>query len=293
MGLTMNFDLEYNKYKNLIENEIRLFSDSLECTEQLKASISYSLLAGGKRIRPVMFLACLDMLNVDYTQYLKLALAIECIHTYSLIHDDLPALDNDDFRRGKPSNHKIFGEGIAILAGDALLNSAFELALSCVNSKGALEAVQFLMTSAGALGMLNGQALDLYYEDKVVDEKENLLLSIHEYKTGKLLTAPLVMASLIADGKCLNELTEIGNLTGKLFQFSDDLLDVIGTFEDLGKTLGKDDYAGKLTAISVYGKDKTEQMINEMYLSIVKTLKNLDNNSFFMDFYTYIKNRKN
>ena len=289
----MNFDIEYNKYKNLIENEIRLFSDSLECAEQLKASVSYSLLAGGKRIRPVMFLACLDMLGVDYTEYLKLALAIECIHTYSLIHDDLPALDNDDFRRGKPSNHKMFGEGIAILAGDALLNSAFELALSCVNSKGALDAVQFLMTSAGISGMLNGQALDLYYEDKVIDGKEDILLAIHEYKTGKLITAPVVMASLIANGKYLNELTEIGKITGKLFQFSDDLLDVTGTFEDLGKTLGKDGYAGKLTAISVYGKSRTEQMINEMYLSVIKTLENLDNNSFFIDFYTYIKNRKN
>ena len=289
----MNFNEKYESYKLTVENGIRNFIENLNCHEQLKASMSYSLLAGGKRVRPVMFLACLETLGVDFTNYINLAVAIECVHTYSLIHDDLPALDNDDFRRGRPSNHKVFGEGFAVLAGDALLNSAFELALDSVDSKGSLEAVKYLMNCAGAFGMINGQAYDLYYEDKTVDDKENLLFTIHEFKTGKLLTAPLVMASLIANGKYLDELTKIGHLTGKLFQFSDDLLDITGTFEDMGKTLGKDDYAGKLTAVSVYGKEGTISHIEKMYSDIVKILKNIDNNLFFVEFYDYIKNRKN
>ena len=110
----MDFSSKYNNYKLLVDNEIKAFSHSLCCHDELKAAISYSLFAGGKRIRPVMFLACLDMLGIDYNRYLKLALAIECIHTYSLIHDDLPAMDNDDFRRGKPSNHKAFDEATAV-----------------------------------------------------------------------------------------------------------------------------------------------------------------------------------
>ena len=289
----MNFNDKYNEYKNAVENAIRDFTLSLDCNEQLKAAMSYSLLAGGKRIRPVMFLSCLDMLGIDYNKYINLAVSIECVHTYSLIHDDLPAMDNDDFRRGRPSNHKMFGEGMAILAGDALLNSAFELALNAVDGDRTLNAVKYFMQSAGVNGMINGQAFDLYYEDKDIDNKEEILLTIHEYKTGKLLTAPLVMASYIANGKYLNELTLVGQITGSLFQFSDDLLDEIGTFENMGKTLGKDGYAGKLTALSVYGKAEVEKQIDQMYNQVVKILKNFDNNSFFMDFYTYIKNRKN
>ena len=288
----MDYNLTYNNYKQLIEKEIELFSSSLCCHDELKAAVSYSLFAGGKRIRPVMFLSCLDMLGVDYKNYLKLALAIECIHTYSLIHDDLPSMDNDDYRRGKLSNHKVFGEGMAILAGDALLNSAIELSLTSINSEGDFNAVKYLFSCSGINGMINGQAYDLYYEDKTIDNQEQVLYETHLNKTGKLLTAPLVMASLIANGKLYNQLVELGFYTGKLFQFTDDLLDVTGEFKSLGKTIGKDCDSKKLTAISVYGKDGTKTQIDECYNTIVKILKNFDNNSFFMSFYANIKDRK-
>lgn len=289
----MNFNFVYENYKNLIEEELLKFANDLNCHDELKASMSYSLLAGGKRIRPVMFLACLDMLGVDYKKYLPLAVAIECIHTYSLIHDDLPSMDNDDFRRGKPSNHKVFGEGIAILAGDGLLNSAVELALNSIDGENTLNAVKYLIQCSGTNGMINGQAYDLYYEDKEIPDKQNVLHVMQLNKTGKLLTAPLVMASYIAGEKHLNELMQIGELTGRLFQFSDDLLDVKGSFELVGKTLGKDDYANKLTAISVYGVSECERVIQSTYLSIIKILKTIDNSLFFENFYTYIKDRKN
>ena len=288
----MDYNLTYNKYKQLIEQEIQLFANSLCCHDELKASVSYSLFAGGKRIRPVMFLACLEMLGVNYEKYSKLALAIECIHTYSLIHDDLPSMDNDDFRRGKPSNHKVFGEGMAILAGDALLNSAIELALNSIDSVGTFNAVKYLFSCSGVNGMINGQAYDLYYEDKIISNQEQVLYETHLNKTGKLLTAPLVMASLIADSKLYNQFVELGFYTGKLFQFGDDLLDVTGEFKNLGKTIGKDSDSKKLTAISVYGKEGTEKQINEAYESIIKILKNIDNNSFFMNFYANMKDRK-
>ena len=289
---SMNFHKKYNEYKTAIEECIVSSINDISCHEQLKAAVSYSLLAGGKRVRPVMFLACLEMLGANYSDYLSMAVAIECVHTYSLIHDDLPAMDNDDYRRGRLSNHKMFGEGMAILAGDALLNYAVELALASVKSEGAFNAVKYLFSASGISGMIDGQAYDLYYEDKEVENKEELLKILHTLKTGKLLTAPLVMASLIMNGKYLSELTTLGVETGILFQLSDDLLDVVGSFENLGKTLGKDSYAGKLTAISVYGEEQTKELINKTYSSIVKMLKIFDNNWFFSDFYAFMKNRE-
>ena len=288
----MNFNNLFEQYRCYIDSEIDCVLDKIEAHDELKNAVAYSLKAGGKRIRPVLFIATLESLGVKYEKYAKLAVAIECIHTYSLIHDDLPALDNDDYRRGMPSNHKAFGEGIAILAGDALLNLAIELALNSIDSKGALDAVKLLFDYSGVNGMLNGQALDLHYEHSVIDEPECVLLKIDEFKTGKLLTAPMVMASLIAGKKNIEEFKVLGQQTGRLFQFTDDLLDCVGTFENMGKTLGKDLTSGKLTAVSVYGVAKTQEIINETYMSIIKTLKNIDNNSFFIGFYDYIKNRK-
>jgi geranylgeranyl diphosphate synthase type II len=287
----MTFKEQFDNYKSYINDKIEEVLTNLQTQSELKSALSYSLRAGGKRLRPVLFIATLDLLGIDYTEYACLAVAIECVHTYSLIHDDLPGLDNDDYRRGMPSNHKVFGEGMAILAGDALLNLAVELALSSVKSKQSLEAVKLLFDYSGINGMLNGQACDLYYENKSVDNPDCVLNEIEELKTGKLLTAPFLMASLIASSKYYDDFLHIGKLTGKIFQLSDDLLDAVGSFENLGKSIGKDAVSGKLTAISLYGIDGTKKMIDETYLSIIKTLKNIDNNSFFIDFYDYIKNR--
>ena len=289
----MNFKKQFDQYRRYVDNKIDYVLNRINAHYGLKNAMIYSLKAGGKRIRPVLFIATLESLGIEYEKYAELAVAIEFIHTYSLIHDDLPALDNDDYRRGMPSNHKVFGEGMAVLAGDALLNFAIELALNNIDCKGAFDAVKLLFDYSGVNGMLNGQALDLHYENVIIDDPESVLKKIDEYKTGKLLTAPMVMASLIANKRHIDDFRLLGTLTGQLFQFTDDLLDRVGTFENMGKTLGKDLTSGKLTAVSVYGEIRTKEIINEIYMSIIKTLKNIDNNSFFIGFYDYIKSRKN
>lgn len=288
----MNFEKQFDQYRCYVDNKIDCVLNRINAHYGLKNAMIYSLKAGGKRIRPVLFIATLESLGIEYEKYAELAVAIEFIHTYSLIHDDLPALDNDDYRRGMPSNHKVFGEGMAVLAGDALLNFAIELALNNIDCKGAFDAVKLLFDYSGVNGMLNGQALDLHYENAIIDDPESVLKKIDEYKTGKLLTAPMVMASLIANKRHIDDFRLLGTLTGQLFQFTDDLLDRVGTFENMGKTLGKDLTSGKLTALSVYGEIRTKEIINEIYMSIIKTLKNIDNNSFFIGFYDYIKSRK-
>lgn len=289
----MTFKEQFDTYKCYINDKIEEVLNNIQTQPKLKSALAYSLRAGGKRLRPLLFIATLDSFGIDYNDYAKLAVAIECVHTYSLIHDDLPGLDNDDYRRGMPSNHKMFGEGLAILAGDALLNLAIQLSLDSVNSKQCLDAIKLLFDYSGINGMLSGQACDLYYENKTVENPEFVLNEIEELKTGKLLTAPFLMASLIASGIHYDDFYQIGVLTGRIFQLSDDLLDAVGTFEDLGKSIGKDAVTGKLTAISVYGIDGTKKLIDETYLSIIKILKKIDNNSFFIDFYDYIKNRNN
>ena len=287
----MTFKEQFDNYKCYINEKIEDVLNNIKTQSELKEALSYSLRAGGKRLRPVLFISTLDLLGINYDDYANLAVAIECVHTYSLIHDDLPALDNDDYRRGELSNHKVFGEGMAVLAGDALLNLAIELSLKCTHSNACFDAIKLLFNYSGVCGMLYGQACDLHYENKSAKNPEQVLNEIEELKTGKLLTAPFLMASLIASKKHYDDFMLIGKLTGKLFQLTDDLLDEVGTFENLGKSIGKDAASGKLTAVSIYGIDGTKKLIDETYMLIIKTLKNIDNNSFFIDFYDYIKNR--
>ena len=286
----------YDEYLNFTEKSIDYYLDKLNCNPVLKKGMSYSVKAGGKRIRPVMFFALLDTLGVDYKKYGAFGCAIEFIHAYSLIHDDLPAMDNDDFRRGKPSNHKVFGEGIAILCGDALLNYAFEICANAVCDKNTFLAYKYLLSCSGPSGMVDGQAYDLYCErhpeEKFGYTEEQLLDKIHVNKTGKLLTAPLVMAGHIANRE-IAVFETLGDLTGKLFQFTDDLLDVESSFEKLGKTPGKDAKTGKLSAVSVYGIEGCKKHIQNYYSKIEKIIKTFENNSFFYDFYLNMKNRLN
>jgi geranylgeranyl diphosphate synthase type II len=177
------------------------------------------------------------------------------IHTYSLIHDDLPAMDNDDFRRGKPSNHKQFGEAHAILAGDGLLNEAFAICLDqCGKGEKYIRAAKYLNECAGIYGMIAGQSADLYYSDGY-EGKEEELWYVQEHKTGKLLLAPVAMASILANNKDFFALESFGKLLGRLFQMTDDILDVTGDSAVLGKTIGKDEKANKLTCVRIYGLD--------------------------------------
>ncbi len=253
-----DFNLYYEKYQSRFEAYAKEYADKLNTFPAvLGESMKYSLLNGGKRVRPVLTLACADVLSVDENEVLPFALALEMIHTYSLIHDDLPAMDNDDFRRGKPSNHKAFGEANAILAGDGLLNEAYAICLS-ESIKGEKYAVagKYLCECAGVYGMIAGQSADLYYSQSGEEIDEEKLRYIYEHKTGKLLLAPVVLASILSENKnSAFAFERFGKLLGTLFQMTDDILDVTGDFSRLGKTVGKDETENKLTSVRLYGLD--------------------------------------
>lgn len=258
----------------------------------LTESMRYSLLLGGKRIRPVLFLSTLDAYGYDYKREMNFAIALECIHTYSLIHDDLPAMDNDDFRRGKPSSHKTFGEANAILAGDALLSLAFDLMLSvCGESSRHLAAAQELSRAAGAEGMIAGQSADIYFSGREAGRNE--LDFIYNNKTGKLLVAPIVMAGILAGGE-VERLRTFGEALGYLFQLTDDLLDVKGNEQAMGKTLGKDEKEDKLTCIKVLGLEGAEQTAKKCAEKCLNSLNKLKgfNTSFLKDLTEFVLKRE-
>ncbi len=250
-----DFDLRYESYLSTFENYLNEYANKLRTNPALLGeSMKYSLQNGGKRIRPVLALACAEILSVPTENVLPFALALEMIHTYSLVHDDLPAMDNDDFRRGKPSCHKAFGEANAILAGDALLNEAYAICFNeCLKGEKQVIASQFLNECAGAYGMIAGQSADLYFSENEKEATEQDLTYIYEHKTGKLLLAPVMIASLLSENNHYLPFERFGKLIGTLFQMTDDILDVTGDFQKLGKTIGKDEAEHKLTCVKLYG----------------------------------------
>jgi geranylgeranyl diphosphate synthase type II len=229
-------------------------------------AMRYSLFAGGKRMRPALCLAAAAACGGRETDALPLACAVECIHTYSLIHDDLPSMDNDDYRRGKPTNHKVFGEGIAILAGDALLTQAFEIAATAKGwprySHQTL--ILELTRAAGSLHLIAGQVADLEAEGKTISAAE--LKYIHERKTSALLCCSARLGGMSAN--CtpaqLEALTTFGYNVGLAFQIIDDILDITQTTEQLGKTAGKDTTAQKATYPAIVGMDKSRRLARQL-----------------------------
>ena len=249
-----DFNLAYQNYQAKFEKYATEYAEKMRTRPALLGdSMRYSFLNGGKRVRPVLALACADVLGVKQEEMLPYALALEMIHTYSLIHDDLPAMDNDDFRRNKPSNHKQFGEANAILAGDGLLNEAYAICFEqCMKGEKYILAAKYLNECAGIYGMIAGQSADLYFSlEKDTTEEE--LLYVQAHKTGKLLLAPIAIASILANNKDFFALEKFGGLLGQLFQMTDDILDVVGDSEKLGKTVGKDEKENKLTSVKMYG----------------------------------------
>ncbi|NLH35124.1 MAG: polyprenyl synthetase family protein [Lactococcus chungangensis] len=229
------------------------FYDADDLVSHLTQSIQYSIQAGGKRIRPLFLLETLQAFGVSITtEHLKVAGAVELIHTSSLIHDDLPAMDNDDFRRGKPTNHKVFGEAQAILAGDALLLDPYLLLANADLPSGVVVAlVRELALASGSHGMVAGQVLDMDGETQALTFEQ--LKQIHALKTGKMLTFPFVAAGLIAQqsDEVILSLRNLGEKVGQAFQIRDDILDVTATFDQIGKTPGKDEAADKSTYIKL------------------------------------------
>lgn len=224
-------------------------------------AMRYSIFAGGKRLRPVICLASAEVLHGSIEEALPLACAMECIHTYSLIHDDLPCMDDDDFRRGKPTSHKVYGEGMAVLAGDALLTFAFQLAATARPSHrySVADYVQDLAISSGSLGMVGGQVADLEGEGKPITPEE--LRFIHINKTSALITCSIRLGAMSANAtpEQLGHLTTFGQNLGLAFQVIDDILDVTQTTEKLGKSAGKDVKAQKATYPALLGLEKAKE----------------------------------
>jgi geranylgeranyl diphosphate synthase type II len=291
-----DYQLRYEKYLATFENYALKYMEQIHTRpEVLGDSMRYSLLSGGKRIRPVLALACAEVLGLADEIVLPFALALEMLHTYSLIHDDLPAMDNDDFRRGKPTNHKVFGEANAILAGDALLNESFAICLDeSMKGEKFTVAAKFLNECAGIYGMIVGQSADMYYSQRTQDVSEEDLFYIYEHKTGKLILAPISIVSILADSKYYLEFERFGKLLGRLFQMTDDILDVTGDFDELGKNVGKDEGKNKLTCIRIYGLEGAKIRADMCAKDCHAILEGIDGDtSFLHDLVDYVLNRKN
>ncbi len=232
-------------------------------------AMRYSVFAGGKRLRPVLLLMTAEMFGKDPTSMLFAAAAIEMLHTYSLIHDDLPAMDNDDLRRGRPTSHKVYGEDIAILAGDALLTRAFETMCHPDHTAGCspasiLAATHELAAAAGSRGMVGGQVLDMQAERRQITAEE--LDYIHQHKTAKLLTAALRMGAILSEAgpPQLEAVTEYGTSIGLAFQIVDDILDIEGNSEELGKNTHSDREHHKATYPSLHGLEHSKTLTQEL-----------------------------
>lgn len=283
----MDFDAKYGEFLNKFNDYLQEYVTSLRGDDTLVSAMKYSLLCGGKRFRPVLALACADILGVNAERILPFALAIELIHTSSLIHDDLPALDNDDFRRGKPSNHKVYGESMAVIAGDALLNAAYELLFNNARTENELKAAAYIAKCSGQTGMLGGQALDIRSSKET---GEDLLLKIDGLKTCKLIQAPIISAVLLAE-KDVIHFEAFGRDLGLLFQFTDDVLDETGESDKLGKTVGKDKAANKLTAVSVYGLDGAKKQVDVLKSRCLDFLRTITGSGFLIELVIKIAER--
>ena len=248
-----------NEINQRLENILSQYPDS-----KVKEAMYYSLKAGGKRIRPLIVLQVIRAYGHDYRKYIDIACALEMIHTYSLIHDDLPGMDNDDLRRGKPTCHKQFGEATAILAGDGLLNEAVNIILQTdLNDSLKLSIVSCLYTSSVINGMILGQEYDIENEEKKLSKET--LDKIHHYKTGKLLSCAFQMGALIASPNDLEILKQIGYKIGLAFQIQDDILDVTSDAKTLGKNTGSDEANHKETYVTLLGIENSQKEVDLLF----------------------------
>lgn len=257
----MEFKVYYDNQRKLVENFLknRIAKKGIS---KIDDAMEYSLMAGGKRLRPILLMATAEALGKKGYNYLPVACGLEMIHTYSLIHDDLPCMDNDDYRRGRLTNHKVYGEAMAVLAGDGLLTLAFEVMLE---QKGVepgvlVEVVREMAMCAGNFGMVGGQGLDLEYEGQQISPEQ--LRTLHAGKTGALFIGAIRGGAQLAgaNSEQLKALTKFADLLGLAFQITDDILDVTGTQEELGKPIGSDEKNNKSTYVSLYGLEAAKAL---------------------------------
>lgn len=259
-----DFKTYLKEKKEQVDTALALYLPEVaDLTSDLMKSMRYSVFAGGKRLRPILCLAGANTVGALESNVMPAACALEMIHTYSLIHDDLPAMDDDNYRRGKPTNHKVFGEGVAILAGDLLLTYAFELMASAApsveNPTMLLNVMRIIAEAAGFRGMIGGQMIDLECENRKVDL--STVEEMHRKKTGALLTASVKVGALLggADGDELKRFEDYGYHFGLAFQITDDLLDIVGNFKEMGKKPGSDLEKNKMTYPALLGVDGSRE----------------------------------
>ena len=283
------------QYKAYIERFLADWYARFHSEPQFKLfeAMEYSLLAGGKRLRPIFAFDFCRMCGGDWHNAAPFAAAIEMIHTYSLIHDDLPCMDNDDFRRGRPTNHKVYGEAMAVLAGDALLTDAFAVAATAKLKRGedmAL-AIGVLSECAGSLSMVGGQVLDIDSENRQLTEQE--VLDIQTRKTGGLINAACVLGVIAGGGSTaqIEAASRFAACLGLAFQIRDDMLDVIGTEAEMGKGVGTD--AGKNTFVRLYGLEKCAELVAKYTAAAISALDAFEDHAFMEDLAQSLTTRRN
>lgn len=294
----MNFKEQLKNYQEFIEKELEKNIKKEECQEKiLNESMAYSLLAGGKRLRPILTIATYKIFKNEIEKCIPYAIALEMIHNFSLIHDDLPGIDNDDFRHGKPTNHKKFNEATAILAGDALLNYGY-IIISKDLKKSRPEELEnkikvFEEFSTAVDRMIAGEYVDTEYEQKNITKQD--LDYIHKNKTGALLVLSVRMGAILAEApeKDIQKLTKYAEKIGLAFQIKDDILSEEGDEKELGKPVGNDREKGKCTYISEYGLDESKIKLNNLIKESIEELEEYGEKADFLrDLAKYIKERK-
>lgn len=280
----MNFNDRNAEYVTLIEKFLdeSCFQYDSEPQKTLFSAMRYSLLAGGKRLRPIFVFDFCRMCGGDWQSAVSFAAAIEMVHTYSLIHDDLPCMDNDDYRRGRLTNHKVYGEAVAVLAGDALLTAAFSfLTKGPFSAQTRIKAVEILAECSGELGMVGGQVLDMQSEQRQCTAQE--VLDIQTRKTGALIRAACMLGVLAGNGtqEQLAAAASFASHLGLAFQIRDDMLDVIGNAQELGKAVGVDKV--KNTFVQLYGLQTCDHMVNQHTQQAINELKAFENTDFMIE----------
>ncbi len=283
--------------KLLDEHLYKYFEKYIDEYKEVFDSMKYSVENGGKRVRPLLTMLFCDACGGDVLKALPMAVAVEYIHTYSLIHDDLPCMDNDDFRRGKPSNHKVFGESTALLAGDGLLTAAFErISVWCkaglYDAEIAVNAIEELSRCAGSRGMIGGQIIDLANENNP-DVKIETLQLLDSLKTGALIESACVMGCIVAkaDEEKIDAARTFAAKIGLAFQIKDDILDITSTAEKLGKPIGSDAENGKSTYVGILGIEKCQHLVKELTDDAIKALAVFPENGALLEYAEYLAKR--
>lgn len=292
MNNFMNFEAKYNTYLKAVEAQIEECFKPCDIPQKnVVDAMRYAISSGGKRIRPVLVMAAAELFGADMTDAARVALAVECVHNYSLIHDDLPCMDNDDLRRGRATCHKVYGESTALLAGDGLLNIAFEILsdeskFKTLDGECLIAIIRCLASASGIWGMIGGQVVDLEHEgrsDVTLDE----IVYKHSGKTGALIRAAAICGCLCAkvqeNDEKISAIDEFSSKLGLAFQIKDDILDIIGEEDVLGKPIGSDERSGKATFVSLLGMSAAEEYLSKTTLEAKTALNMFGDKAWFLD----------